>query len=92
MEAQMKKVEVELVGDVINAAVVKLPGRRFPGVVIQGDSLGNLNAITKRLVAALSDGRVEDARDEATEIQELLSGYKHVYEDAMNQAGLALPY
>jgi hypothetical protein len=88
----MKKIEVEVVGEAVNAAVVRLHGRRFPGIVIQGDSLGNLCAIAERLVVALSDGRAEDARDEASEVRELLSGYRSAYEDAMRQAGLELPY
>ena len=32
----------ELLSRAINYGVVQLPGRRFPGVVVQGDSLYNL--------------------------------------------------
>ena len=88
----MKKLEVELLGDRVNAIVVKLPERHFPGIVIQGDSLQNLNVIAAKLLAALSDGRLEDASDEASEISVLLSGYVRAYEDAMREAGLPLPY
>ncbi|MFI6277329.1 DUF6959 family protein [Streptomyces sp. NPDC050988] len=35
----MERVEAELFTDGGNDAVVRLPGRRFPGVPIQGDSL-----------------------------------------------------
>jgi hypothetical protein len=31
--------EPEVLSDVSNNAVVRMPGRRFPGLVIQGDSL-----------------------------------------------------
>ena len=34
----MERVEVELFTDGSNNAVVRMPGRQFPGVVVQGDS------------------------------------------------------
>lgn len=91
-EASTTKIEVELVGDAVNAAVVKLPWRRFPAVLLQGDSLGNLTATAERLVAALAEGRTGDAGEEASEVRDLLNGYKRAYEHAMGQAGLELPY
>jgi len=39
-----RSVEVELFADGGNNAVVRLPGRTFPGVLIQGDSLSSLRA------------------------------------------------
>jgi hypothetical protein len=88
----MKRVEVDLLGDAVNAVVLRVPGRRFPGIVIQGDSLSILQSTVERLVAALADARLSDATDEAVELRELLKGYKHAYEEAMTAAGLALPY
>ncbi|MGW0206694.1 DUF6959 family protein [Streptomyces sp. NPDC003233] len=35
----MERAEAELLMDGGNNAVVRLPGRQFPGVLIQGDSL-----------------------------------------------------
>jgi hypothetical protein len=40
----MERVEAELFTDGGNNAVVRLPGRRFPGVLIQGDSLSILRS------------------------------------------------
>jgi hypothetical protein len=33
-----------------------------------------------------------DAREEASEVRDLLNGYRSAYEVAMEQAGLELPY
>jgi hypothetical protein len=38
----MDRVEVELVTDGGNNAVVRMPARSFPGVLIQGDTLSTL--------------------------------------------------
>jgi Family of unknown function (DUF6959) len=36
------KIAIEVFGDETNAAVVRMPGRNFPGYVLQSDSLNNL--------------------------------------------------
>ena len=38
----MQKAEVEIFSDAINAVVVRTQGRRFPGIVIQGDTLAEM--------------------------------------------------
>jgi hypothetical protein len=88
----MSNIQVEVIGAATNATVIRLPGRRFPGIVVQGDSLAILTSTTKALVTALSDGQLAKAREDATELDELLSGLKSAYEDALHQAGLELPY
>src|SRR5262245_16690183 len=88
----MKKIEVELLGEEINANVLRVPYRRFPGILIQGDSLSILNSTAERLLTALCAGSTEDATDEASALFRLLGQYKGAYEDAMRRAGLELPY
>jgi hypothetical protein len=41
-EAQRKEDTAQLLSPATNSAVVHLPGRRFPGVVVQGDTLNGL--------------------------------------------------
>jgi len=51
----MEKIELEVFSQAVNHGIVKMPERRFPGVVIQGDSLqvlyrnakGILNSVNK---------------------------------------------
>jgi hypothetical protein len=70
-----------------NYAVVQLPGRNFPGVVIQGDSLNNLVSL---LDEALLD---EDERmDLIAEALDILKGARHRYETTCSEAGIQLPY
>ena len=49
------KMEVECFSTTVNAVVVRTPGRQFPGVVIQGDSLHIISTQVDE-VARLSDG------------------------------------
>ena len=54
----MEHVEVELFTDGGNNAVVRMPGRRSPGVVVQGDSL----SVIRGAVADIRDAcRAEGA-------------------------------
>ena len=38
----MSKMEIEVLCDYPNGSVVKMPGRAYPGLVVQGDTLVNL--------------------------------------------------
>lgn len=38
----MRSEDVEIFSDMTNAAVMRHPGRKFPGVLIQGDTLYTL--------------------------------------------------
>lgn len=81
--------EAKLLTAPTNYAVVQLPGRNFPGVVIQGDSLNNL-------VQLLSDTQNADEPEERTgciaEAREILAGALKGYENVLTELNLALPY
>ncbi|WP_373560367.1 hypothetical protein [Streptomyces sp. Ag109_G2-15] len=61
----MERVEAELFTDGGNDAVIRLSGRRFPGVLIQGDSLRILRSDLAEVVEACERGDLADARDSA---------------------------
>ncbi|MEU9014501.1 hypothetical protein AB0D12_32990 [Streptomyces sp. NPDC048479] len=75
----MEGVEAELFTDGGNNAVVRLPGRQFPGVLIQGDSLPILRSDVAEVVEALDQGNVAGARETAgtllTDLDALLARY-----------------
>ncbi|MFF0286475.1 DUF6959 family protein [Streptomyces sp. NPDC005262] len=52
----MGRVEAELLTDGGNNAVVRLPGRRFVGLLIQGDSLSTLRSDLAEVVEAFDQG------------------------------------
>lgn len=59
----VKTLQVELLSGKGNGAVVHLPGRRFPGVVVQGDTLRALHADVVEAREALDRGDASAARD-----------------------------
>lgn len=67
---------VELLTRPFNGAVVQLPDRRYPGVVIQGDSL---STICEHLGEAIDGGAVDLAGVKA-DLDNLLRGYLDVLE------------
>lgn len=53
----------KILANICNCPVVQIPGRSFPGVVIQGDSLKNLHRLVEKVSIALSNqGRVAQGR------------------------------
>lgn len=80
----MRTEPVEIYSDAPNAAVMRHPGRAFPGILIQGDTL---NALASLAVAA-AGGDEDAARDVADQLRDYLSHYASTLKDAGHQ----LPY
>ena len=78
---------------VSNGAVVHLPGRQFPGVVIQGDTLANITRqamdIRQQVAKAIGQGETVDELDG---VLEKLYAFVALYEMALEQHGFDLPY
>lgn len=70
MDGPMERIEAELLTDSGNDAVVRMPGRRFPGVLVQGGTLHILRSEVAEVVDACERGDL----DEAQEATGLLSG------------------
>ncbi|MDX3639311.1 DUF6959 family protein [Streptomyces sp. MB09-02B] len=88
----MERVEVELFTDAGNDAVVRLPGRRFPGVLVQGDTLRILSADVAELVELCAAGELEEARQAASLLQEELGAKLQRYTDALDAHGERHPF
>lgn len=86
----MRRLEVEVFGEETNSWVLRLPGRTYPGVVIQGDSLYMLLSSAEELRARL--GEPGELRDLAAELCTLLRGHLSGYEAVLRAHDLPLPY
>jgi len=51
----MRSELVEIFSDATNAAVMRHPGRRFPGILVQGDTLHNIVAELKSVLETLAE-------------------------------------
>lgn len=77
--------EVTLIEDENNCQVVQVAGRRYPGVVVQGDSLNNLVDLASEVVRLLDVNDINEAKDTASELHCLLSARLQVYTDAVHR-------
>lgn len=87
-----KTIEVELLSDAVNAPVIKMPGRRYPGVLVQGDSLSILYDTVEEVEEAFSSGNADELRGLIAELKAALCGKMKVYENALAEEGVDLPY
>ncbi|WP_438363777.1 DUF6959 family protein [Streptomyces hyaluromycini] len=84
--------EVELLQETVACALVRRSSRRFPGLLVQGDTLRSLKGVADELLEELSSGDSENARYSARELQEGLAEFVAHYEEMMRAAGCKLPY
>ena len=83
---------VEIYSDATNAAVMRHPGRKFPGVLVQGDTL---HSICQHADSACAVGKQKLSPEQFLELnqlrnhlQSLLSHYKTV----LGEHGIPLPF
>ncbi|MET9881105.1 hypothetical protein ABZZ36_42005 [Actinacidiphila glaucinigra] len=88
----MERVEAELFTDGGNDAVVRLPGRNFPGVLIQGDTLSSLQADVAELVELCTAGDVEEARHVASLLHADLGTKLERYAEALEAHRISRPF
>ncbi|WP_371592826.1 DUF6959 family protein [Streptomyces virginiae] len=88
----MERVEAELFTDGGNDAVVRLPGRNFPGVLIQGDTLSFLRTDVAELIELCAAGDLEEARHAASLLHADLDEKLQRYTDALDAHGIRRPF
>jgi hypothetical protein len=88
----VKTIEVEVLTDQHNYAVIRLPERKFPGVVFQGDSLSSLVVDLRRGRDQLQRGENEDGMGLIHLVLETLEGAQRLYEAVLAENSIPLPY
>jgi predicted RNase H-like HicB family nuclease len=90
----METKELEVFATDSNYAVIKPPGRSYPGCVIQGDTLANLCRTAKRIADFAHAQKIDD-EDVLNDIQELnnaLVGRILHYQDVLSLHGIEFPH
>ena len=77
-----------------NCAIIKPPGRRFPGSVIQGDTLHHLCRLASKIAQHVRAGlpRDEEFMGELDELVDLLVDRTLHYQAVLQRHGLSLPF
>ncbi|MGI5516972.1 DUF6959 family protein [Streptomyces sp. CA-106131] len=92
LDGAMERVEAELFTDGCNDAVVRLPGRRFPGVLVQGDTLYVLRSDLAEVMEACERGDLAEAWDSAGLLLADLDALLARYAEALHKHEITRPY
>ena len=82
----------QILSQISNSGIVQLPGRRFPGIVMQGDTLSNLFDSARFLLAEFKRLRDEERYYETLMFTEQLQAQLDHYEETLHAQGMQLPY
>lgn len=88
----MKKDDVEIYSDSTNQAVMKHPGRNYPGVLVQGDTLYSYCRGLDDVCRDLRSGNTDDAYDELNEIRNAMWEKLNHYKVVLGEHGIELPF
>lgn len=83
---------VSILEEASNCPVVQISSRRYPGMIIQGDTLFSFFRLVQEARESLAAGRAEDAADYAEQLEDALGDLLTFYEGVLEKHGLKLPY
>jgi hypothetical protein len=88
----MRTEQVEIYSDETNLAVMRHPGRKFPGVLVQGDTLHVLCTRLDELCAAARAQLTEGEYAELNELRNGLHAKLSHYKAVLGEHGIPLPF
>lgn len=88
----MERKELEVLTDLSNYAIVRMPGRNYPGCVIQGDSLSILLGYAERAYPLAMETGNQELIDEVASLKESLEERIKHYENVIKAHGYDIPY
>lgn len=88
----MKVQQVEIYSDASNFAVMRHPGRNFPGALIQGDTLYTLCVAADEACAAARKAGCEDAFEEINDVRNALWERLNHYTEVLTEHGIPIPF
>jgi hypothetical protein len=88
----MQKITVDLYTEPTNNAVLQIPGRRYPGVLVQGDTLRSIFLAADSMCKLATKQSDKDLLDEALGLRETLTEIVDHYERTLNENQISLPY
>ncbi len=88
----VETIEFEVLSSASNAVVARHPGRAYPGVLIQGDSLRIILSDIDEIIEEVRTGNPRSAEECAGSLREKIADLLCHYERALDQHGVNLPY
>jgi hypothetical protein len=84
--------EIEILSEEPNATVVCIPGRQFPGIVVQGDTLKSWHELASEVLRAIEKKELNEAEDSARYLREKIGSHLGTYERTLEHHGRPFPY
>jgi hypothetical protein len=84
--------QIEIYSDTTNAAILRHPGRRFPGVLVQGDTLWTLCYRIDAACAHLRGQLDPQGFDELNEVRNALWSFLTHYKIVLGEHNIPLPF
>jgi hypothetical protein len=81
-----------ILSHISNSGIVQMPGRAFPGIVMQGDSLSGIFDAVVRCLGEAKGRRDEETYYELIDFAAMLQGQLLHYEETLASLGVKLPY
>lgn len=88
----MEKIELEVYSQTTNQAVVRMPNRHFPGLVIQGDTISTLADLAESIYEQVKKSSDDELLEETRELKDRLNGFLLQYEIVLGEHNIDLPY
>lgn len=88
MDAQ----ELTILDGACNSIIVKSSKRKFPGVIIQGDTLHSWSSILAESKKCILASDMDEASNCISELQALINAQLAHYETVLRELNLKLPY
>jgi hypothetical protein len=88
----MEKLELEVYSQATNQAIVRIPSRRFPGLVIQGDTLSSLANSAASIYELAKKHADTELMEEACDLKDRFNDYLLHYEHVLGEHNIELPY
>jgi hypothetical protein len=83
---------VEIYSDATNAAIMRHPGRKFPGLLVQGDTLSNLSHRASEVYERLGQTVDEESRWALFVLCDDLRSFLSHYKNTLEGHGINLPF
>ena len=88
----MRTEPVEIYSDASNQAILRHPARRFPGVLVQGDTLKILHGEVVTALNEAGDSLSEGARLDLEHVRDFLGGCLEHYRAVLGEHEMELPF
>jgi hypothetical protein len=88
----MRIEKVEIYSDNSNAAVLRHPGRKYPGILVQGDSLFSLCTQADEICAGAKRSISPNDYSELNELRNALWGLLNHYKAVLGEHSIPLPF